>query len=179
MGALGLVRPKAQSPESETKNRSEVSSKGVTSIEAIPSPRSSLYLRNYKTGGRQTLSLRALIKRMHPLGIKIALLHAPVSHWYSNVYSPDMKASYRRLLEDIARENDIPLYLISRQRAGLTDADYFIPDGRFDGHHILSKKGRAAFQHFMESQVIGPLQGRIDAQEEAGFSLSIMDEEVP
>ena len=109
----------------------------------------------------------------------MALVHAPVSSWYGAVYEAEMKTSYRQALEELAREADIPLFLVSKTRLGLEDADYFVADGRFDGHHILSTTGREAFRHFLESKVAIPILNDLEAGRSVSFDQSVIDEEVP
>lgn len=176
---LGLTPAQAAKSEPRADDEADgttdgAAAAGASSLAQVPPPNSSIYLRDFALGGRQTAALRALIRYLRAQGVTPVILHAPVSDWYGAVYTRGEDRAYRALVLQVAREEDVPAVLLDKAAYGLVDDDYFERDGRFDGHHILSERGRAAFARGIGERVVGPLLREIAAGRSPGFEHSLL-----
>lgn len=162
---------KSSEDDDVLQNRSAVKAKGAKSIENVPPPVSSIYLRNFAVGGRQTEALRSLAGYLRANGVTPVLVHSPVSDWYAEVYLQGEQRAYVTQLKALGAELDVPVFLLPRGAYGLEDADYFRPT-RFDGHHIISETGRVKFSSGLGAQIIKPVLAALAARGKAGFELS-------
>ena len=118
--------------------------KSVTGLEQLAPAGTSAYLRRYRTGGRQADALRGIIRYLRGEGVHVVVVHAPVSDWYAGGYRAGEDVLYGELMRRVTGEEGAGLLLFDKGHYGLTDADYF-EEGRYDGHHILSERGRRRF----------------------------------
>ena len=173
-GRLGLSQK--QEAKSDTKVSEQVIGQRqagkATSLGEVPPPTNPATLRNFKVGGAQYAALKALVKRMRALGVTVALVHTPVSDWFSQVYSPELWSDYVMLLRQIKDELGVPVMVLPKDSFGLSDADYFTTAGGFDGHHVLSDQGRARFAVGVRTEVVEPIWQRLRAGQRVDGSLS-------
>ncbi|MBU0552931.1 hypothetical protein KKF91_00920 [Myxococcota bacterium] len=184
MSTLGLAAPpppprRSAAEEDVLNNATARHAQGAAVIQDVAPPLSSSYLHNLAMGGPQRAALLALVQRLKADGVAVALVHLPVSDWYAHVYDPALRALYLKTLRGLAEAADAPLFLLKKTTCGLSDADYFRADGRFDGHHIISKAGRARFADALGARVAGPILRRLDRGEPVGFAHSVIEEVLP
>lgn len=174
-GRMQRARPPADDDEAGgdvLENTQAQEAKGAVSLAEIPQPMTSPYLRDFHVGGRQIAALRDLAGYLREQGVALALVDGPVSDWYAGVYRHGEWAAYREALIAEARALDLPVFFAPKSAYGLVDADYFQPDGRFDGHHIVRREGRAAFARGLATRVFAPLLAEIERGARPGFAAS-------
>ncbi|MCB9522650.1 MAG: hypothetical protein H6702_04635 [Myxococcales bacterium] len=162
--------PAAPAADDPVANTQAQAAAGAESLAQVPQPVSSVYLRGWHVGGRQTQALRALVARLKAAGVAVALVHGPVSDWYAGVYRQGELAAYRAQMMALGAELNVPVFLLPKAAYGLVDADYFSA-GRFDGHHLISPQGRVRLAQGIGAQVIAPVMAALDAGQPAGAAL--------
>lgn len=144
--------------------------RGVQRLADIPPPVGGPYVRNFHVGGRQTEALRGLVARLRAAGVVPVLVDAPLSDWYRSGMIHGEEAAYLDLLRREGAALDVPVFVLPREAWGLAEADYFVVEGRFDGHHIASAEGRRRFAEGLGRLVVAPLWARLKAGATPGFA---------
>lgn len=143
---------------------------GVRGLADVPPPVGGAYVRDFHLGGTQTEALRGLVRRLRAAGAAPVLVDAPLSAWYRSGMIHGEEAAYLAHLRAFAEAEDVPAFALPLAEWGLTEADYFVEAGRFDGHHIASVEGRERFADALGRLVVAPLWARRIAGEPIGFS---------
>lgn len=79
--------------------------------------------------------------------ITAVLITTPYTSYYSNLFSPEYKAEFRRLVDSIAKETGIPYYDYSADPRFSNSLEYFS-----DADH-LNKEGAAVFTGIIEKEI--------------------------
>lgn len=145
---------------------------GAVNLADIPPPPLPSSLHGFRTGGKQRDALVAMIEHFRSAGVAVALVHAPVSDWFSGALRNGEQARYVALLREVGETLDVPVFVRARVDYDLTEDDYFRRDGGFDGHHLVGRTGRERFSRALGEHIAGPILAALKAGEPVGFARS-------
>jgi hypothetical protein len=145
---------------------------GAANLADVPPPPLPSSLHDFRTGGKQRDALVAMIEHFRAAGVAVALVHAPVSDWFSGALRNGEQARYVALLREVGQSLDVPVFVGDRAGYGLAEDDYFRRDGGFDGHHLVGRGGRERFSRALGARIAGPLLAALSAGEPVGFARS-------
>jgi len=129
-------------------------------------------LRDYRVGGRQLDALRQLVAYLDSNDVAAALVHAPDSEWHRRGYWPGVEEQYVRALREVGEELDLAVFVLDAGRHGLSDRDFFQPDGTYDGYHLATEQGLDTFSTSLGREVVGPVMRERRAGRRPGNGLS-------
>ena len=145
---------------------------GALNLADVPPPPLPSSLHDFRTGGKQREALVAMIEHFRAAGVGVALVHSPVSDWFTGALRNGEQTRAVALLREVGQSLDVPVFVRDRAGYGLAEDDYFRRDGGFDGHHLVGRSGRERFSRALGERIAAPLLAALAAGAPAGFARS-------
>jgi hypothetical protein len=79
---------------------------------------------------------------------------------------------YVRALREIGEELDLAVFVLDARRHGLSNRDFFQPDGTYDGYHLATDEGLDSFSTSLGREVVRPIMRERRAGRRPGNGLS-------